>query len=785
MIKTNLMYGAAIIDNGSSLPDSSFFTNESLRNLKIRKSFTQGQFIDSSTWGNAQAPVDMLFKASVSFPSGVLSETLSSVGVSWGDLTVLKERLSPNGGAWSIDSFGVDFGAPKFVDTIRILLGGPAAFYTGSSSITKFGVYTSADNISWTLLASFPAGVAITKGAALFSFTRTLAGYFKITPESIPTYVLRSVASLSVGFYPQKLFFLDTTLNQELKLKIDLGKNYKATRLFINSHHHRKERSDVVVESSTDDIVYNNHADETGELQEPLATAPIPGKIYWDERKDKILLVGSGALYHYDLTEDSWSLVKSDANIPSSFGFSGYDSKNRVVYLLDSGTLEFRAYYIDEDIFVSLPDAPFPLNDKSSAAFALDSFFYVTPPNRSFEVIDSFSLQMSAVQFSTITNTWKTFLLRGFNNNTLARSLLTLDGVKDVRGIVASFFSKTSPFLLVAGPSVGSFVASIDLHTGDSRFTGTGSSTGFFNLPYFNWTENDTSPKMLAIDTDRGFILAYMSNTGLEGVRFRNVDSILDMKFSNFYGPTSSDSLSSEKNLFDVGGPPIGLEGNIIYSPATQKYYKIGWSDGNGSAQVFVSLDSDYLVTMKRSLIEDVRYIKIENTSSTTWPVIWESITVIEDDNNVRYGPGPFVLRKDVEFAINQAGTPEPIEVFNDHSLTTTSGISFLEPDGSEGSRYYQIGATSSGTFISHCVFNDLDTFECTASNTNYNTESCGIVCTSGTGGGGATGEYTTDFIEVGSIISSGTQTFYTRSFLPSGTLGENRKFFITTELYE
>jgi hypothetical protein len=783
MIKTNLMYGADVFDNGSVLPDASFFEETSLKSLRIRRPYSQNQLLSSSTWGNAVVPSGMLVGLNVSNP---LSNSLSSLDISYGNLEVVRERSFPNSnGVWENDSIGVDFGAgtPQFVNAIRILLGGPASFYTGStnSKFEGYEVFHSGNNSSWTSLGTFSSVKSITKGEMLFTFPRTQARYFKVHTGSAPDYKVN--AFNNAGLVPQKIYFLDTTLGYVFKIKIDLGKNYKSDRVFINSFFHRQERGSVTVESSADDNTYVLRALTMGDLRTPLSSAPTQGKIYWDGKEDSIFLAGNDSLHKYNIIEDSWELVKSDSRFLGASPFSGYDSKNRVLYVLDSNTLSFKSYHLENDAFIDLPKAPFSLNEKSSSTFAQNSFYYIAPPNFVTEAIDALNLQTSLVQYNVITGRWYIHAVRNFTGASLARSLLSLEGVTDSVELLKGYFGSNDDFVLVPGVSSNILVTSINLDTGFSTNRGTGNT--FNGLDYFYWNESESSSNLLAVDIDKGFLLSYLSSSGVQPFRLRSVDAILDLNLSNFYGPPSFDSSSAEKNIFKLDGPPLGTAGNVIYSPATQRYYKIGTSDAGGSSTDFVTLDSDYLVTLKASLIEDVRYIKIENNTSTVWPMVWESITVIEEDDSIRYGEGPFVLREDVSFTLDSPGPSKSVTVFNNHENITTSGISFIEPDGSEGSRYYQIGTSSSGTFSGHCIYNDLNGFVCTANNDNYNTDSCGILCSSGTGGPGALDGYLRDFIEIGAISSSGTGGFFVRSFLPSGTLGNDRKFFVHTELYE
>jgi hypothetical protein len=139
----------------------------------------------------------------------------------------------------------------------------------------------------------------------------------------------------------------------------------------------------------------------------------------------------------------------------------------------------------------------------------------------------------------------------------------------------------------------------------------------------------------------------------------------------------------------------------------------------------------------------------------------------------------------EIQFPGVPLGLPsEPIQttVENTGENSTTDTIVFIEPDGSEASRYLEI-SPDGAVWFPHCVHNDLSSFKCFVKNNNYDTALCGYLCTQSNGGPLAEGGFTSPSLSIGPILSSGTEVFYSRGHVPGHASVGTREVNVGVEM--
>jgi hypothetical protein len=224
----------------------------------------------------------------------------------------------------------------------------------------------------------------------------------------------------------------------------------------------------------------------------------------------------------------------------------------------------------------------------------------------------------------------------------------------------------------------------------------------------------------------------------------------------------------------------------MSYVSDVKRLYRTGAFELTGSSTDFKYYDSEEFIAIKAPLSANTRYITIDNTTTGHWPMMLNQISIIENNNETGFGtePASFFVRKNMNFNISNGSNIEEIPIFNNKAVAVPSGFAYIEPDGSEGSRMFEISDTSSGPWHPHCIYNDLNNSQCVASSILYGTSGCGIVCTSGTAGVSSTGYYTMDMVPI-SAVASGIDYIYVRSNLPSFASSNDKPFDIIAEYYE
>ena len=132
-----------------------------------------------------------------------------------------------------------------------------------------------------------------------------------------------------------------------------------------------------------------------------------------------------------------------------------------------------------------------------------------------------------------------------------------------------------------------------------------------------------------------------------------------------------------------------------------------------------------------------------------------------EDPSNTSY---PY-------FTYGRSGTSQSFTVRNERGTTTSGSSVYIQADGSEASRYFEISDDNTN-WIGHCTNNDLENHVCLASSSNYNTSSCFIRCN----------QFDRDMLDLGTITSSGTKTCYMRGRFPGEASRTSKEVSLSVE---
>lgn len=207
---------------------------------------------------------------------------------------------------------------------------------------------------------------------------------------------------------------------------------------------------------------------------------------------------------------------------------------------------------------------------------------------------------------------------------------------------------------------------------------------------------------------------------------------------------------------------------DIVYVPTEDRMYAHGdtiKTDTLPRANVLRSTGPmNEMFSIKYFVNKPVKFLRIRPSSSSVWscPIRIKTMRITSTNQEV------YDLDAHVPL-VGEPGEPVSFDINNQLHVPATSAFSYIQADGSEGSRYYQIATTSGGTYKSHCVYNDLPNFQCTASNSNYDTAMCGRRCTQANGGGGASAGYETDQVSMSfspALMPASGTTWYLRSYL-------------------
>lgn len=779
MSKTNIIYKASISDNGSTLSSETPFSDENVSNLKSSN-------IDDClfVWGNAYRNVGYATKSNDTSPtSGALTFTSNSP---YTNSSVPHTQTVVS----SSFSIGLDLGSQQYADRIRIITNGfpqyaNVSFFNQAGN--AFTVYYSNDNSTWTSLATYSfTGISVTGGEIVLSFTRTSARYFKITTSASGMQVQQSSPfSFSIDFYYQKVFIMDTTAGNQFKSKIDLGKVYKSPKIYIQTRL-KRDHLNWSVKSSSDDISYTANTLSFGNTWTSLASTTTFGRLLYNVKTGKLFNVSTTGIYEYNFQLNTWSAFDTTASLlPYLSMICDIDQDNNVIY--SYGTNKVVRYFIDTKTYSFLPDPPLSVPSNASAIFAFGSFFLAINKSSTISVTH-FSSRLGSMFlcYNHLDDKWRMADFRNVSDTNI--NGLTIQPIRFPYNSIENMY--ISGFNVYGGGSdtvIPPNGFAYSLFSG-STFDGNISTSGLtINQKQGQYTNTVGGRPQAVYDSDKGFLFSMPQQNGnIGGTPYiRRVDYIIDVINTDIY-MFPDNNYNSAGQTYHLGGlEPFGYN-SMVYVPDTKSIYRTGSFELTGASTDFKYYDTEEFISIKASLNTNTRYITIDNTTTGHWPMMLNQILVIEDNNEVGFGtdPSSFFIRKNMSFNITNGSSIEEIPVYNNKTVATPSGYVYIEPDGSEGSRVFQIGESNTGPWHSHCIYNDLTNSQCTAGSSLYGTSRCSIACTSGTAGISATGFYTMDTISISATVS-GTDFIYVKSTLPTFANSEDKPFDIIAEYYE
>lgn len=778
-MKTNISYTATITDLGSSSAGS-FFDEANVKSVLAGEGFGV-----CSAWGNAIQPSAVIAKANDSSPT--TSSVLSAISSTYSSLTVDKDLSLLFGTQYSI---GFDFGSATTIDAIRILYSGAAAGI--SRSLTNpgtgsFSVYKSSDNSTWTLVSSEAMTKSLSKGEHVFSFSAQTARYFKVNASIAPMFDLsgNGYGSFSShNLYIHRIFGINTSIGANVSFLVDTGHAYKLSRFMMKTFCLRKDRDNLVIRSSADNITYGSNQATFGASSTSLASAPVNGELLFSRKDRAIYLVGTNIanLYKYDFETNAWSTISTGLPTTSATFRSAIDINTNTIFMYGNGTQLYQ-YTPTSGIGARLSDGPYSMTSYSSITIGNGKLWV----NIGIVGYDNYAtyngLEWMVLTYDIYTGIWNPVIVTPLR--TSGASGFNEEWTKGIQSLlyVNNSYVDSSPVILVANFSDSSVLGKMQLFTSQtsdvlSHYTNFGPVWVWNGMRIYNCTTTVSANQRcsLAFDTDKA-ILYKLGNLSGSGVS-RHFDTFFDFKNRNWYLYPGKDATSSGGDTYAFGGTSSATY--IVYVPEIRKVFKLGVEDTTGSSTTFRSYDVEQINQIKATLTSGDRYVKVENTSQYSWPYIVQSISVIGETTDFEFKQNSnHAYGMDIDYDPGVDGSTYQFDIHNSSLFTTNSGTVYIEPDGSEASRYMRICTTSSGTFVSHCVHNDLDNFQCSASNTNYSTSYCGKPCTSGTGSAG----YETDFLTIGTLTPDAYQPVYVKSAVPTNSTITDRLGRIIVEL--
>ena len=245
--------------------------------------------------------------------------------------------------------------------------------------------------------------------------------------------------------------------------------------------------------------------------------------------------------------------------------------------------------------------------------------------------------------------------------------------------------------------------------------------------------------------------------------------------------PGATGVYSSSRDVIWVDSPTtINQPVKVSYNPNADVFYYWAINFGNNTFQF---RNDEVAVISKHQYFSaapstDTPYNFIRYTQSAgslnELEVIGASVTTIEGTS-----------AKKADFPGVSLGLPSDsivATITSAASEATVDTLVFIEPDGSEASRYVEI-SDDDVNWVSHCSHNDLSEFRCEVSNDNYDTVTCGYKCTLANGGILATDGFIAPNLSLGVTAVSGTSTFYVRGNLPGHTSVDIKEVNVGVEM--
>lgn len=681
---------------------------------------------------------------------------------------------------------GIDCGTAKYADSFILSINDGCAFLTSASTAnspaTLFVIFGSNNNSTWTNLGTISNSSYLTHGCMYGSFTRGSYRYFVILRQNSAIQPPgTSHVNDQVPIRTNGVWFFDSQNTDSYEMLVDLGRYVKVDELVIEQDNAKRAMAfPLSVSYSLDGINYNvsAHSYHAGFYPEPDPAEASPagettgtsdatylGRFMVYSKFDNSLYVYlENKFAIFNLSTRTWAL--SPTAILSSNQASGtIDTVENTIYGVSSGGV-FWKYVIESQEFTYL--SPPPVNFLGTGS----SICYSSTDRALFCLVGN---QVTTFyQYDIATDSWT------------QKANFPVSGTGGLRTGACSIWSPYDNCVYATygqeNPSIAKYNCA----------TNTWSTT--LSIPYANSAVSgnyNLSNVGIALDTKRNHL--YLLGSGVRGGNcFYAIESSSWIGIPS-YGISSTPGMWTQLSARNNRGVDTrrNFAGHcgVAYVPTEDRLYVHGdtlpdvYISGSTSRQFANVLRKtgplEEAKHVKYFIGKTIRYLKIRPSSDARSSLIRikkMKITTYDQEEDIIDIGTP---------AIGVAGEPKDFVVENPLLVKSSSGRAFIRPDGTQGSRYYEVCATISGTYQSHCEHNDLENFQCLASNANYDTTSCSRKCTTENGGGSATNGFSPNLVDLTfspELNPGETIQLFVREHLPSSKREIRRDFNVVVE---
>lgn len=713
---------------------------------------------------------------------------------------------------------GIDCGSAKYADTFLINLPDLTEWCKShniqlgtfiSSAYRVFAVFGSNNNSTWTNLGYVNQYASIDYGTASSTFTRGNYRYFVVMRMDDATWIPTQVSSQDCrqgGCYPIStggIEFFDSQSTNDYEMLIDLGKDIYVEQVIIEQDSIKRSMAyPLDISYSKDNTLYcPAYVTWNGGFSvepNPSELSPATSISNWSAStfygRMMVYCLFNNSLYVF--TEDRFHIFSLDTRTWSTSSVSNVsqyqasitiDTDENIIYGISNSGL-FWKYVIEADKFTFLSGPP------GSSLLGTGSTVTYAPTNKSLYILRGDQVN-TFWQYTPTTDTWT------------AKANFTTTGTNGVRFGSSAVYSEYGPYIFVTRGVNQQYTSRYSINANTWSTISNPKNDGTNGTTY---TSTSSPPHWgQVVDSKRNILY----RIGLGGYYIAPYYDIVADTWKGIHqsGSTSGSTgkwwttLSDKAFLYSGYGGSSGQQRGgfgshcgVAYVPGEDRIYVHGDTQlslpslsSDGTFSVAPTVASGFFNTLRMTApleevnqakfqIQDVcRYIKIQPSSYTQGTLIRIKrlrITTADQKQDTLDIGVP---------SIGTSGTPKDFTIVNPLSTVATSGSAYINPNGSEGSRYYEIGTTYSGTYYPHCVNNDLDNFQCLANNSNYDTTLCGRKCTIDNGGLSATGGFVPNVMGLtfDTPLNPGESTvLFVREHIPTSKRELARSFEVTVD---
>lgn len=457
------------------------------------------------------------------------------------------------------------------------------------------------------------------------------------------------------------------------------------------------------------------------------------GKMYHLRYGASTQTSSNNKLHVYNPNTGSWTNFALGISVGSPSGFGVSTSSPYAFFSPGNGNSNF--YKIDLNAQTVIPVTPMPQataslsSNGSTEAYVVDNI-----RNRIYRYGMNSSNAYTFTCYDINKNTWTTLA-----NNAIGTAWLV-------------YYDKTDR--VIQGGMNGNIYQY-------NPYTNTWSFLESVTAPSANWSISIRSGAIYSRKHDLIFLNTSAANTSGQPIQI------------SAYDPSHSKFTGYKTVIYDTSFIPSAnflADPRVLSYDATNDVFYTGQDSITNATFSFKNVDLfSYYANVSGGPYRYVRVSLSSGNISELKVYANKSTLSMSDTDTYTYGIlGEASTSKSILFT-NNVGEASDVEVF-------------IEPDGSEGSRYSQVSA-SGIEWVSHCANNDLANFVCIANNQNYDKSSCGSMCTLANGGDAALSGFTPSSASFGPVASGVQCTAEVRTVLPVGAINTDRSVKIGVEI--